>query len=300
MLHLLNGDATLAVFPATLPGHRAVWREIMVEGPALDDGAARAAWLARRLGVIPDEYERGWREGLAALARAGADDEVILWFEQDLFCAVNLWFVITRLPATTPVWLVFPPLSDMFAGLGSLASSEFAGLFERRRRLDGDARADAEALWRAYAASDPSALARSPAALAFADEAVRLHLGRFPSTAQGVDEIEAATLHALVSGPRAFADLFRAVTHAPPHRRHGMGDVQYAAALRDLQPLIAIDGAAAPFTGWRVALTSEGLAVLEGRLDGLAPRALDRWLGGVHLRRGAPDWRWDGHRLVRR
>jgi hypothetical protein len=300
VLHLLNGDATLAVFPSTLPGHRAVWRDIMVEGPAVDDGAVRAAWLAPRLGVTPDDYERGWREGQAALARAAADDEIILWFEQDLFCAVNLWFVIAHLPPTTPVWLVFPPLTESFAGLGTLTARELADLFERRRPLDRAARAEAASLWRAYAASDPNALSQTQAALDFAREAVRLHLARFPSTARGLDEIETATLHALVPGPRAFAELFGAVTHAPPHRSHGMGDVQYAAALRDLIPLLAIEDAAAPFTTWRIALRPDGVDVLAGRLDGLVARALDRWLGGVHLRPGVPGWRWDGQRLVRR
>ncbi len=300
MLHLLNGDATLGVFPATLPGHRAVWRDIMVEGPPVDDGGVRAAWLAPRLGVTPDDYERGWREGQASLARAAADDEVILWFEQDLFCAVNFWFVAARLPATTPVWLVFPPLSDTFAGLGSSTAAELEDLFERRRPLDRAARTDAEALWRAYAARDPTALAQTPAELDFARDAIRLHLGRFPSVAQGLDEVETATLHALVRGPHAFGDLFRAVAHAPPHRRRGMGDVQYAAAVRDLAPLIAIEKADAPSREWRIALTPDGADVLEGRLDGLGPRALDRWLGGVHLRPGAPGWRWDGERLIRR
>jgi hypothetical protein len=300
VLHLLNGDATLAVFPATLPGHRAVWRDIMVEGPALDDAGARAAWLAPRLGVARDQYERGWHEAQATLARAAADDEVVLWFEQDLFCAVNLWFVVARLPPTTPLWLVFPPLSDTFSGLGALTAPEIAELFETRRPLDRDTRAGAVALWRAYAASDPTGLADTRAALPFAGDAVRLHFGRFPSSAHGLDEIEAATLGALVPGPRAFGDLFRAVTHAPPHRRHGMGDVQYAAALRDLRPLVEIEGATGPFPGWRVTLTREGSDVLRGRLDGLALRPLDRWLGGVHLVRGAPDWRWSGERLVRR
>ena len=45
--------------PATLPRHRAVWRHIIVEGPTVDDGAVRAAWVGPRLGVTPDEYERG-------------------------------------------------------------------------------------------------------------------------------------------------------------------------------------------------------------------------------------------------
>ena len=300
MLHLLNGDATFAVFPPTLPGHRAVWRDIMVEGPALDDGGARAAWLAPRLGVPPDEYERRWAEGQTALVRAAADDEVVLWFEQDLFCAVNLWFVVARLPLTTPLWLVFPPLSEIFSGLGMLTASELADLFESRRPLDRGARVEAAALWRAYAASDPTAFSETRASLTFAGEAVRLHLGRFPSTTHGLDEIEAATLRALVPGPHAFGDLFRAVTHAPPHRSHGMGDVQYAAALRDLLPLVAIDDATAPFSEWHVTLTREGSEVLAGWLDGLAPRGLDRWLGGVHLEPGAPGWRWNGERLVRR
>jgi len=71
-----------------------VWRDIMVEGPAVDDGAARAAWLAPRLGMTRKTYAGGWREGRETLARAATDDEVVLWFEQDLFCAVNLWFVL--------------------------------------------------------------------------------------------------------------------------------------------------------------------------------------------------------------
>jgi len=39
-----------------------VWRDIMVEGPAVDDGAARAAWLAPRLGRTRKTYAGGWRE----------------------------------------------------------------------------------------------------------------------------------------------------------------------------------------------------------------------------------------------
>ena len=300
MLHVLNGDATLTVFPSTLPGERAVWRDIMVEGPAVDDGGVRAAWLAPRLGVAPEEYERGWREGQALLARAGEVDEVVLWFEQDLFCAVNLCFIVARLPLTTPLWLVFPPLSESRAGLGTLAASELAELFEGRCRLGSDARREAKALWRAYAASDPTGLALTRSSLAFSDEAIRLHLGRFPSVSNGLNDIESATLRALLPGPQVFGDLFRAVTPAPARRRHGMGDVQYAALLRELKPLIALDGDATPFSRWRASLTQHGAAVLAGRLDGLAARTLDRWLGGVHLQPGQESWRWDGARMVRR
>jgi hypothetical protein len=300
VLHLLNGDATAAVFPATLPGDRAVWRDIMVEGPAVDDGAARGRWLAPRLGLDTAEYERGWRESRATLQRAAASDEIVLWFEQDLFCAVNLWFVLNRLPPEASVSLVFPALTEAFGGLGALASADFEPHFARRSRLDTPTRAAATTLWSAYAAADPTALVGTTAGLPFARDAVRLHLGRFPSASRGLDEVEAATLQELAIGPRGFSELFHAVTQAPPLRRHGMGDVQYAAALRELRPLVAIDDEAAPPAEWRVSATASGADVLAGRLDGLARRTLDRWLGGVHLHTGAPDWRWDGARLLRR
>jgi hypothetical protein len=298
VLHLLNGDATAAVFPSTLPGEREIWRDIMVEGPAVDDGVARAVWLAPRLGVTPDEYAAAWRAGRAALARAESHDEIVLWFEQDLFCAVNLWFVLARLPASASVSLVFPPLTTTFAGLGTLTPAELTPLFERRAAVDQSMREQAAALWRAYAADDPTMLTRTDSALPFAREAVHLHSGRFPSTSDGLDDIERGSLHELASGPRAFAALFRAVMHSAALRAHGMGDVQYAMALRDLDPLLTIDAAAAPFAHWRLSLAAPGADVLAGRRDALALRSLDRWLGGVHLRPGAPLWRWNGARLV--
>jgi hypothetical protein len=299
VLHLLNGDATAAVFPSTLPGRRAVWRDIMVEGPAVNDGAARAAWLAPRLNVTAAEYERGWRAGQETLDGAATEDEVVLWFEQDLFCAVNLWFVLDRLAATVVVSLVFPALSHTFDGLGTLTADQFGPLFEARTRLDAGTRGDATALWRAYAAADPSMLARTAGRLPFARDAVRLHLGRFPSTTHGLDEVETATLEELARRPRVFPELFRTVMQVPPLRRHGMGDVQYAAMVRDLQPLSAIENPAAPFAEWRLSLAPTGADVLGERLDGIATRALDRWLGGVHLRPGGRIWRRDGSRILR-
>ena len=114
-----------------------------------------------------------------------------------------------------------------------------------------------------------------------------------------MDEVELATLQELVAGAQTFPALFRAVMHASSLRQHGMGDVQYATTLRDLQPLVSIDEPAEPFARWRLSLTATGSDVLGERLDGLANRALDRWLGGVHLRPGARVWRWDGGRILR-
>lgn len=298
MLHLLNGDATAGVFPDTLPGQRAVWRDILMEGPADADVETRAAWLAPRLGVTPEAYAQRWREGAATLARATEHDEVVLWFERDLFCATNLWFVLDRLEGAS-LSLVFPEINDDVPGLGALDPTLFPMLFEGRYRLGADEVAEARAVWRAYAAADPTELARLQPLFPFAGAAIRLHCGRFPSLAHGLDETEHETL-ATLDRPLAFAALFRAVTTSGAGNELGIGDVQFAALLRELAdgatPLIEIDDPQQPFGRWHISRTAAATDVLAGRIDRLALSPLNRWLGGVHLRTGAPLWRWNAHR----
>jgi hypothetical protein len=96
MLHIVNGDATVAQLGvAALPGDVLVWRDILVEGPVdatlgLEALAARRApWLARRLGIAPDHYAENARAQARGLAEAPAHDEIVLWFEQDLFCVAG-------------------------------------------------------------------------------------------------------------------------------------------------------------------------------------------------------------------
>jgi hypothetical protein len=299
VLHLLNGDATAAVFPDALPGERAVWRDIMMEGPPDADAEMRAAWLAPRLGVTPDAYAQRWREGMATLARARHHDEVVLWFERDLFCATNLWFVLAHVDAPR-VSLVFPDVTADVRGLGALEPSYFSMLFEGRYELSPDEITNARALWRAYAASDPTAFARLEPIFPFAAGAIALHWSRFPSTTNGLDETEQETL-AILDRALAFPALFRAVTTSGAGNELGIGDVQFAAILRDLAggttPLITIDDLQQPFGRWRIGRTAAGADVLAGRADRLVLSPLDRWLGGVHLRAGAPLWRWDRIRL---
>jgi hypothetical protein len=313
MLHLLNGDATAAVFaPAGLPGAPAVWRDILMEGPVSAGAATPAAmpgrvpYLTERLAIDAEEYGRVSREQEAALARAEAEDEVVLWFEQDLFCAVNLWFVLSRLAPRPParLSLVFPP-TDTTPGLGARAPADLVALFAGRRPLDPETIGAGRAAWTAYASPDPTAaesLLAAGVALPFVSGAARCHLGRLPSTGDGLNESERAVLTALRDGPLAFAALFARVTADPVVRRHGAGDVQMAGLLREMRagprPLVTVHDAERASRDWTLTITPAGRDVLDGRADRLACSLVDRWLGGVHLAPGHPTWRWDGARVV--
>jgi hypothetical protein len=302
MLHIVNGDATLArLRPAALPGDVLVWRDILVEGPvdaALLDieglAARRAPWLARRLGIPADGYVENARAQAQGLADALAHDEIVLWFEQDLFCAANLghvaaWLRRSRGPGRLS--LVFPA-----EPLGTTESATLAALFAARRPFTGDALAHAAAWWRAYASPDPRALDTVGAGpLAFLDVAGRLHRARFPSVRNGLGAVEAAALAALGDTPRALADVFRSAARDERMRGHGMTDLQLAGHLRALAdgpvPLVTVAGE--DLHAATVAVTAEGRAVRDGARDRLDAQALDWWLGGVHLDGRTVAWRWD-------
>jgi hypothetical protein len=307
MLHVLNGDVTATVFAAAgLPGDVLVWRDILVEGPLTAEWteptalAARAAFLAERLAIDPARYLRGVREQEKGLAGALGHDEVVLWFEQDLFCAVNLWYLLawfSRRPAAARLVLVYPP-TDAVKGLGLLEPAQLEALFTERRLVTPPVLALGRRAWEAYTDADPRGVAaladQDHEALPFVREAFQHHCDRFPSVATGLNEIETATLETLDRGAKAFGDLFRTVTEDPRTRRHGMGDVQFAAYVRGLAPLVSISNA--DVTAGEVGVTALGREVLAGRRDWLSVRAIDVWLGGVHLEGVRPRWRWDGAR----
>jgi hypothetical protein len=301
VLHVLNGDATASVFArAGIPGHTLVWRDILCEGPVVVDAPAeRAAYLARHLEIDAGDYLRGRRDEQAALAAAGQHDEVVLWFEQDLFCAVNLWSVLTRLGDGAAVSLVYPSLDDV-RGLGAAEPARLAALFEARRQLGSGAVARGRAAWRAYASATPVAAQAQERAgdgpLPFVAAALTRHLARLPALATGLNEIEEAALQELAGGERPFPAVFAAVTAREPLRRHGMGDLQLAATLRGLAggdaPLVAIEGGALATCGeWRVRLTDGGRAVLHGNRPWPPPA---RWIGGIHVDSATAKWRRDG------
>jgi hypothetical protein len=301
VLHVLNGDATATVLAgAAIPGERFAWRDIVMEGPAPvvahTAQAERAAFLAERLDIDPADYTRAMEAQTAKLAAAPRHDEVVLWFEQDLFCAVTLWSLLdwfTRHAPATRLSLVYPPCEDEVRGLGAMRPAQLAALFTARQPVTAHTRALGARAWAAYASDDPlagaSSLGRPTRELPFVDGAFRCHLGRFPSVANGLNEVEAATLEALSRGRRTFEALFREVSAHAHVRRHGMGDAQLTACLRRLTPLVRT-------AGCEVEITGRGLGVLAGREDWLGIQPIDTWLGGVHLRGDRALWRWDGAR----
>ena len=320
MLHIHNGDSSGdTAKKSALPGEHLVWREALICGPTPqgvsgeDWRKLRAKHLAESYGDVSKQYEEDLREQDQALAKFRDHEEVVLWFEHDLFCQLHLVYLLDRFSrqemGDTRLSLIcvgtFPGMAD-FRGLGELDVEQLTSLFPSRHAVTEEETQLAQRAWAAYCASDPSQivtlLAEDTSALPFLGPALRKHLARFPSIENGLGQIENRALESIAGGTSEFGPLFQDFGKAEPS--YGLGDGQFWLSLRHLaeasQPLVTIangNGALPPsFPKASFALTERGRAVLRGEEDFIALNGIDAWLGGVHLEGKEALWRWDHKR----
>jgi hypothetical protein len=321
MLHLHNGDCAANIArQSSLPGEHFAWRESLITGPT-PAGLSREDWrklrtqhLFETYGVDLQECERGLLTQEEKLKTFSDHEEVILWFEHDLFCQLQLlylldWFVPQAL-GTTKLSLIcinqFPGKPN-FHGLGELSSDEFASLFPARAEVTARQLKLAEAVWRAYCSPTPrdieKVLQTDTSGLPFLDAALRAHLQRFPDSNNGLGRIENRALQLVADGANKFSDLFLRFSDAEPV--YGLGDAQFWLALRQMidagEPLLEIEDVSndiqtlTPDTVQKAKfhLTPAGKSVLRSEADFVTLNGIDLWLGGVHLSGTTNIWRWD-------
>ena len=158
----------------------------------------------------------------AALAGYADHDEVVLWFEHDLFDQLLLirhldWFG-RRNRGKTVLSLIcigaFPGV-EPFHGLGQLSAEQLASLVGTRSDVTTDQMTLARRAWSAFTSSDPGHIERlldtDTSALPFLDGALRRHLQEFPAASNGLSRTEHQILAVLDSrGPLSPDRLFRA------------------------------------------------------------------------------------------
>lgn len=292
---------------AGVPGEVLPWRDVLHEGPVpanlplAELGEVRARFIAGMGWGSEGEVRRGFAERDAALAGFALHDEVVLWFEHDLYDQLQLVqlldFFASQALGATHLSLI---CGDEY--LGSSSPERLAERFPGRAAVTGTQLALGTAAWRAFRSPDPREIGAliddDAGALPFLGAALRRHLEQFPSTRDGLSRSERQALEAVAAtGETTVAACFAA--HQRREEPVWLGDTTFASYLEELargaSPLVTIEvgGDAAAVMERRVALTAAGRAVLEGREDRVRLNGIDRWLGGVHLRGHEPAWRWD-------
>ncbi len=318
-LHVANGTCTTRIIEAAgIAGAASIWADPLHEGPVpagLTDTElldVRMRYLAGPTALADVDPVNDLREWRAVIGRHESYEELILWFEHDLFDQLNLIQLLAwireRLPAATPVSLVcigsFPG-HPTFKGLGELRPDELASLFETRQRVGDSHFGLAERAWRAFREPTPEALDDlrhgDTSALPYLAAAIGRFLQDYPWTLDGLSRSERRLLRLAESGTIDLSAAF-------PRMHEGEAEyyvtdsslVSLAGELsRTSPPLLALapgHGADGGMLRGSVTLTEAGLAVLAGARDRIAMCGIDRWLGGVHLQGNAETWRWDDER----
>ena len=194
LYNILNGDSLAYSFPdAKIEGEIIIVREGLIDGDLSGNGL-QDFWhtRAKYLGLTEAEYHNAVISEFKKIINAPGDSEFNLWFEYDLFCQVNMWFVISvinSLPVKKKVYAVYTSYLDrdnkhFWNGFGPANSSQLRVCFADRIFLsDADLKLGQE-LWTAFKDSNFEELIRlaknqSPA-FPYLQEVVQAHIDRFP------------------------------------------------------------------------------------------------------------------------
>jgi Domain of unknown function (DUF1835) len=317
-LHVTNGDSAGNTLRQTALGGAVLpWQDVLHEGPVPAGPRrellqARAAfvsacgWGSRR--SILASLERRDRQLVHALRD---EQQVVLWFEHDLYDQLQLVDVLALAAPDAPELIVVGsfPGRPAFRGLGELTADDLETLWPARAPAGQDTLAAAVSVWAALRHPDPSALAEAARAdlpgLPFLGLALLRLLEELPAPGDGLSGTERRALRAIAAGATTPAAAFLAAQdlEAAPF----LGDAWFFRALAGLgagparltetqagDPLPPPPplGDARAFARLPLRLTGLGERVLDGREDRVALLGLDRWLGGTHLT-AAAAWRWD-------
>ena len=322
-LHVANGTSTTGtIHAAGIPGQSSIWADPLHDGPVPEDASDDELLMIRARHLTDAEHGfeaivsglRRWRE---VIDGHDAYDELVLWYEHDLFDQLNLIQLLAHLAVPDywpkPVSLICIgsyPGRPRFKGLGELTPSELGPLFDTRQPVTDEQYSVAVNAWAAFRAPQPTAIEQllrtDTSALPYLAAALARHLEDFPSTADGLSRTERRLLELAAQAPISLRAAFP--------RMHDEETAFYIAdgtflnlALElssPLAPLLAIkDRAGSDRSGLtgNIELTDLGRDVLAGREDRIAGCGIDRWLGGVHLTGPGPHWRWDrAHERVER
>ena len=328
MLHVTNGSVFLSRLHALgMPGAIVPWDDVLHEGPVpggLSIAAlrrVRAAFLAENWGAV-DDIERGLEARDRALLDAADGDEIVLWYEHDLYDQLHVLQVVDLLQQSRHHGGLRAAVTAIFADdyLTAQPDDVLRTWFAARAPLSDAQFAAAAEAWEAFRAPTPLALQAfdHPGAWPTLAQSLRRHLQQFPAVATGLSRTERQTLAAAAAGPRTLRSLYPAANHAVEDAVF-MGDAGWWSHVRPLidarHPLLAVDGDRPQAwddadwwrdeeTGPRLRLTDTGLRVLQGADDHIRLNGIDRWLGGVHLvadgsspgADAVPMWRWNDAR----
>ncbi len=163
--HVLNGDCLAEQLKqTTVDPNFIVCRECLIEGSVYasnmtDFWNTRTKFITNTYKILETEYFNKTVNEIAKLNHIPDYSEVCLWFENDLFCQVNMWFTIAILSKypTLKIWRVFPVIenkADRWKGFGIANAEKLVQAYNAKIQFMPEDIELGENLWKSYQNSD--------------------------------------------------------------------------------------------------------------------------------------------------
>jgi hypothetical protein len=273
LLHITNGDNFTSKLQALpVKGDIITWREMLCEGKTLCSVGSESFWKTR-FEFLNKNYKisKSWfvektLKEYRSLCNHKQQDQIVLWFEYDLFCQINMLAVLSWLKTHrrhAEISLVCSGREgkgDKLYALTELSDEQLMDLYERRTVLSQDDIEYADYIWQLYCSDNPirleNQIANNDFQFEYLSEALKTHLRRFPTIKNGLNELENHILEKARSkrfGSKA--ELTDALLTDQGY--YGFADTQYDRIITSLRPL---------FNSFNpVKLTKKGISVLENK-----------------------------------
>lgn len=246
--HILNGDALSQQLEGQLSGQLIVAKECLVDGPVKGDTlaelyAVRAQFLSTAYGPSdPNKYYEKVVPQFEKVKQIKAEGEVVLWFEEDLFCQVNSWFVLHLLQVegvqARLSWVL--PTADLQYGFGGMDTQALLQAYDNRTPIDETACKLLSGLWPLYQHDQIAEMLAKVEPLQqrfpFLPKAIAAHRDRIPHGHHLGRPKESLLTIMRELGTRDFGPVFRAFSQR--ESIYGFGDLQVKRLLDELKAAV--------------------------------------------------------------
>ena len=290
-LHITISDSISENIPAlNLEGKIVVWREMLCEGPTTiqlgtpEFIALRTHFLSENYQVSAKDYKEQFLDELAKLDHLETCEQVILWFEFDLFSHINMLAAISHLienEIDVPVYLV---CSKKVKGekesipLSHLPLKILQKHYEQRIHLNRDDLEMANLMWQLYNGENPQKLKnliKVKTNFEYLSSSIRAHIERFPNAITGLNTLEKNILKLIKN--HNITSMNQLLGYSLEYQGYyGYIDIQIQRVINKLQLFYEV-------REQKIELTPDGNEALNSSRNFYRVLKSDEYLGGVKM-----------------
>ncbi len=327
ILHITNDETTAEnVRQAGISGEAIAWQDALYEGPVINDlsltklSMIRAEYFSKLGWGNKEEIWQRFKKRNEKIMAFNEYDEVVLWFDHDLYDQLQLLQLISWFAAQNTGRLLISlicidryPGSRMFFGINTLNHEQLQNLYRKKTEITMSQMSVCQQGWMAFTSPNPDSLLKffpqDMSSMPFLKNAIARLVQQFPAKSNGLSQSETLILHSLLSHITDPEEMYQFVQSKEPVPF--MSRAMFYGYLQKLSncnsPLIekehieleeVIDAETETVCEvdtthtLRFTLTQTARQVLYNWVDWIELNGINRWIGGVHIQEGN-IWRYD-------